>query len=66
MRVGLENSILDTGFDCAFLRGVLKHKGPDNERCRVQRGLYEGYRILHPEVEQYRVLGQIVRSSFLP
>jgi hypothetical protein len=33
VRVGLENSILDSGFDGAVLCRVRKLKGPDNEGC---------------------------------
>ena len=66
MRVGLEYSILDSGFDGAVLCRVRKLKGPDNEGCRVQRDVYAGCRLLHPEVERYRVLGQIVQASFIP
>jgi len=65
-RVGLENPILDTGFDGAVVCGVLTLKGPDNEGCRVQRDVYEGCRLLHPEVEQYRGLGQTVQASCIP
>jgi hypothetical protein len=65
VRDGLENSIWDSGFDGAVLCRVRKLKGPGNEGCGVQRGLFAGCRLLHPEVEQYRVLGQIVQTSFI-
>ena len=66
MRVGPENPILDSGFDGVVVCGVLTLKRPDNEGCRVQRDVYQGCRLLHPEVEQDRGLGQIVQASLIP
>jgi len=66
VRVGLEYPIFGSGFDGAVVCRVLTLKGPDNEGCRVQRDVYEGCRLLHPEVEQYRGLGQTVQASHIP